>query len=403
MKQNKRRTATVVYIFIFMLTVSGCVRKGKEQDKVYQETGMFEWSEEAVCEPEEALYLAKELGITKWYQETNGMTEVEATGKFVKALHNRKIEVYALLGAVEWGYEEDGATLLAHLEKIVQYNVQSSEKEKFDGVMLDIEPYISDSWKENPEEYMDRYISCMKKGYKFAQKNHLRTAICIPRHYDNQGLTSGLEELIKETCDEVAVMNYSCGNEIEAIRTEAALSEKWTARIGKRYLAVNFTEQDLVCGEMMNGFTLRKLAGVEGVLVASFSSIPEGEIYGNFEGAFIPDGEFNANGFLQTPSNGSRDLLCPDFFEKDGVEYCYVASYLYQEESSLKDYQGEKFEDLPSGEQNHVYRIHEKLETLPEVLPGRRLMVLNDKMEVVYDSQNPKDYKAIEAGYISFI
>ena len=49
MKQNKRRTATVVYIFIFMLTVSGCVRKGKEQDKVYQETGMFEWSEEAVC------------------------------------------------------------------------------------------------------------------------------------------------------------------------------------------------------------------------------------------------------------------------------------------------------------------------------------------------------------------
>ena len=225
MKQNKRRTATVVYIFIFMLTVSGCVRK--EQDKVYQETGMFEWSEEAVCEPEEALYLAKELGITKWYQEANGMTEVEATGKFVKALHNRKIEVYALLGAVEWGYEEDGATLLAHLEKIVQYNVQSSEKEKFDGVMLDIEPYISDSWKENPEEYMDRYISCMKKGYKFAQKNHLRTAICIPRHYDNQGLTSGLEELIKETCDEVAVMNYSCGNEIEAIRTEAALSEKY--------------------------------------------------------------------------------------------------------------------------------------------------------------------------------
>ena len=33
MKQNKRRTATVVYIFIFMLTVSGCVRKGKEQGK----------------------------------------------------------------------------------------------------------------------------------------------------------------------------------------------------------------------------------------------------------------------------------------------------------------------------------------------------------------------------------
>lgn len=99
----------------------------------------------------------------------------------------------------------------------------------------------------------------------------------------------------------------------------------------------------------------------------------------------------------------ARDLLCPWTFSKKMRGILLCCFYLYQEESRLKDYQGEKFEDLPSGEQNHVYRIHEKLETLPEVLPGRRLMVLNDKMEVVYDSQNPKDYKAIEAGYISFI
>lgn len=235
MKSDKKRNRLSIYfygyslvsIFTFMLTVSGCAGKGKEQEKVYQETGMFEWAEEAVREPEEALHLAEELEITRWYQETDGTTEAESTREFVKVLHDNNIEVYALLGAVDWGYEENGATLLAHLEKIVQYNVQSSEKERFDGVMLDIEPYISDYWKENPEEYMDRYISCMKKGYKFAQKNHLRTAICIPRHYDDQGLTVGLEELIKETCDEVAVMNYSCGNEIEAIKTEAVLSEKY--------------------------------------------------------------------------------------------------------------------------------------------------------------------------------
>lgn len=82
MKQNKRRTATVVYIFIFMLTVSGCVRKGKEQDKVYQETGMFEWSEEAVCEPEEALYLAKRawnyqvVSGDKWNDRSGGYRKI---------------------------------------------------------------------------------------------------------------------------------------------------------------------------------------------------------------------------------------------------------------------------------------------------------------------------------------
>lgn len=61
MKQNKRRTATVVYIFIFMLTVSGCVRKGKEQDKVYQETGMFEWSEKLFVNRRRHFTLQKSL------------------------------------------------------------------------------------------------------------------------------------------------------------------------------------------------------------------------------------------------------------------------------------------------------------------------------------------------------
>lgn len=36
---------------------------------------------------------------------------------------------------------------------------------------MDIEPYISDSWKENPEEYMDRYISCMKKDINSLKKS----------------------------------------------------------------------------------------------------------------------------------------------------------------------------------------------------------------------------------------
>ena len=53
--------------------------------------------------------------------------------------------------------------------------------------------------------------------------------------------------------------------------------------------------------------------------------------------------------------------------------------------------------------ENNLYRLTDKLESLPEVPAGRRLMILNEKMEAVYDSQNPKDYKPVEKGYISFI
>ncbi len=181
------------------------------------------------------------------------------------------------------------------------------------------------------------------------------------------------------------------------------LSEVWEKRIGKRYLAIDLSEQDMVSNEMMNGFSIERLSDIEGVLVASFSSVPDGEIYGRFEGAFVPKDDNTGSGFLLTPSNGSRDLIDPYFVQMDGVEHCYVASYLYREESALADYKGETFETLPQTKYNCVYRFSEKLEKLPQVPEGRRLVVLNEEMEVVYDSQNPKDFKAQEKGYISFI
>ena len=71
--------------------------------------------------------------------------------------------------------------------------------------------------------------------------------------------------------------------------------------------------------------------------------------------------------------------------------------------AALEEYRQQQFADLPVSQENHLYRLTDKLEILPQVPEGRRLMLLNEKMEVVYDSQNPKEYKAIEKGFISFI
>ena len=80
-----------------------------------------------------------------------------------------------------------------------------------------------------------------------------------------------------------------------------------------------------------------------------------------------------------------------------------MLSYLYKEESAVADYEGQSFGELAQGEYNDVFRLTSKLEKLPEVPAGRRLIVLNKGMEVVYDSQNPKEFKALEEGFIAFI
>lgn len=231
MKKRKGYWAAGAALFLaaaLALGMSGALRP-REKPPEAAVYGMFEWEEEALEDPEAAAELCERLGVTRWYQELPEEIDSDLTERFVKALTQRGITVYALVGASEWGFEEDGASLIGALEGIAEYNRQASEAGRIAGVMEDVEPYIRTRWKEAPEESAKRYLSGMKKAYQYAQKRGLVSIACIPRHYDDQGLTELLHGLISGACDEVAVMDYDCGNEAAAISTEAELA----ARYGK--------------------------------------------------------------------------------------------------------------------------------------------------------------------------
>ena len=189
--------------------------------------GMFEWQEERVKDRNDVNELIKKFQITDWYQELSVPVDRKTTAAFVSHLHQSKVKAYALVGETEWGYEADGASLIAYLEELVRYNAGVKPAERLDGVMVDVEPYTRSRWKEDPAGHMETYISGMIKAYRYAQKHDLIFIACIPRHYDDQGLTELLEILIRDGCDEVAVMDYDCGAEAEKLETEARFAEKY--------------------------------------------------------------------------------------------------------------------------------------------------------------------------------
>ena len=184
-----------------------------------------------------------------------------------------------------------------------------------------------------------------------------------------------------------------------------ALSKKWESRIGKKYLAIDIPENDLVGNEMMSGFKLSKLPEYEGVMIACFSAVATGgDVYGIFESAVVPDTEDIARGFIQTPGNGSRDLIDTCFEVDDGIEHCYAGSYYYRDEATLPDYEGQTFDsELYGGKFNSVYKIREELKELPKIPENHRILVMNSDMDVVYDSLMPNEYSPIKEGYISLI
>lgn len=220
-----KRVMLVLTIIVVCLGIWLFIRAGTTEER--QQVGMFCWEEEAIEDPLEMEGLIGRLGITRWYQELPQEIDSDETAKFVRSMEKMGVTVEALVGSVEWGFEEDGASLIRYLKDIDAYNRAVKSSRRINGVMADIEPYITEEWKQDRQHYMEKYVGGMKAAYKFAEEKGIRLIACIPRHYDDQGLREGLKELISNACDEVAVMNYGRGDEIQMIETEEALCAEY--------------------------------------------------------------------------------------------------------------------------------------------------------------------------------
>ena len=218
--------ASKIMLLICAFCLCGFSFGGKQTEK-----GMFEWNEEAIEDVPKALDLVKRLGITHWYQEFEEDLVPEKQEEFVRKMHEQNVTVYGLVGSVEWGLEEDGQSLIEHLETFVEYNASVEPEGKLDGILLDVEPYGAKQWKEDPEYWMEVYSSGMRKAYRYLKRHDFEVVICIPKWYDDAGLLDGLEDLIADACDEVAVMNYGCGDEIRKIKTEELLARRYGKKL----------------------------------------------------------------------------------------------------------------------------------------------------------------------------
>ena len=142
----------VLLFFCIIFILALAVRK--KDSTGGREYGMFEWTEESVDNPEKTDRLIRALSITRWYQEIPEELDRDKTVSFMEYMNRRKVKVYALTGSVEWGFEEDGASLSRQIQKVADYNDSVDEAYRFRGIMTDIEPYVSSRFREDPVYYM---------------------------------------------------------------------------------------------------------------------------------------------------------------------------------------------------------------------------------------------------------
>ena len=187
------------------------------------------------------------------------------------------------------------------------------------------------------------------------------------------------------------------------------LPESWKQLFGKQYIIRNLLVDDLIGAQVYNGVSFVSVERFPDAIGTSISSAHLKGPAPAMEYLMTPyvDGELRENviiGKLQLPYMSSRDQIPMWFYEQDGISYMESSGYTYQEVSSLETYAGQAFAELTEEDGfNQVYVLGEKLETLPEVPEGRRLVIFNDKLSIVYDSLFSKEYQPVETGYISLI
>lgn len=185
--------------------------------------GLFSWGG-AVLAPEnraELLDTLTRLDTGVLYQEFP--TDRPDAASFLKDMKTAGVQVWLLTGQAEWGLEPDGASLKAEIDRASALSAQSGGG--LAGLMVDVEPYLTDEWTEDEGRVLELYVSCMAAARQYAQEQGLALLSCIPYWYDNSH-TDMLAQLIQTGCDGVAVMNYYRDREAEHIGAEVSLARE---------------------------------------------------------------------------------------------------------------------------------------------------------------------------------
>jgi len=141
---------------------------------------------------------------------------------FAKDLSLMDIELYNLLGDYKWSESDDATPLLDKIDHTVALR-EKWGPDTLDGIVIDIEPYVSDRWGDEKITLMDNYVEIMKLAYQRANENNLKVIVAVPVWLDGH-YVEYLNKLAIYS-DELSVMNYNRNREYDNIIDEIILAK----------------------------------------------------------------------------------------------------------------------------------------------------------------------------------
>lgn len=174
---------------------------------------------------------------------------------FIRWAHDRGYQVQALIagGTIPpyfGAYERYRKQAVAEFEQILNYNLSSKERERFDGVNMDTEPYSLPDFKNAKPSVQIQYLDMLKNLMERKQASglSLQVGAAIPRWFDTSadatdilwnGSIKPLSEHVQDTLDYISIMDYrDQADGSVGIIDQAKGEMEYANKIGKPYSVI---------------------------------------------------------------------------------------------------------------------------------------------------------------------
>lgn len=235
---------SLIMFLIIILVLPQNIVSAKSNINLVETTKTSTWlwnTSEIVIDSDKIINFLVENKVKVLYLQIDYALEKEDYNLFISKASEKNIAIYALEGAPNWASSSGEKYILNFFKWLTKYQDNSLRTEKFQGVHLDVEPYLNDEYVENPNEVLERYQECLIKSKGSSNKLHIDFSIDIPFwfheiKYKNKYSEGNLSEWIFKKVKAVTIMAYrdkAVGNNgiIEVAEAQLKLCEKYKVKV----------------------------------------------------------------------------------------------------------------------------------------------------------------------------
>ncbi|MCU6792366.1 hypothetical protein OB236_09520 [Paenibacillus sp. WQ 127069] len=220
--------------FVFFSSLTGFVSKSYAEDQQIVATWL--WNTYSIWkEKDKTLDFLGRNGINLLYLQIDVDIPSDVYSTFIREAENRGIKVHALGGSPEWVLPEQQGKLYQFIDWVNTYNNSVLPSERFNGIHLDVEPYVLPQWRSDPDKMLGLWMDTISGFVQQVKADtHLTTGVDLPVWLDRFNVPDGyggrttLSDWMIRRLDQISLMAYIDNAEdiIKSVSNELVEAEK---------------------------------------------------------------------------------------------------------------------------------------------------------------------------------